>query len=534
METKTKGGKEFLVFSVEQENEQILITATSGYSKTLTAEKFAEEAQKQGFVVIFVADVKDTVEAGFCQFPPQREYHLKHLKRHGLKPSTINAKIYHPLTTEIPRQKIPDCFKFFSIAIKDMNADDFSFFFELLSGAQEPTSVRYALEILSKLNNDSTVYEFKHLVEKYGKPPFSSRLYTSEVTKSDVGKIKGNLREYIENYMFYPKNFELDFDFKKILQDNSVFHIFTTCFIKKTLKKRKNFVINWVFKMLAENLKYATHPVLFVIEEIRKFIPKEKNARGYEKIMSKVFGGNLALVRSSGKHGAMSVSTSQVYYDVGESVQDSVTMHLAGHISSKTELKRTVKDLGYKSDVARILDSLGKGEFVIFGESGEIQRNDEAIYSSYGHKERGLDFFEMWHKYYPDRYFHTKEILDAINLQKAQAKRKYDELRLKDKKENIISKQKEEKKLTKEKQQSTKLNQIKEKLQVSKKEQKDERNKRILELNYEMLTNPSSDLSLRKIAKLVGVTHPVVINVVNTWKNNPKKFPYFQKEAPST
>ena len=122
-------------------NNQILIAGDTGSGKTTMTERCAYSFYKHNYTVIFLTEKPNKpLEPSYCMFEPKSKYHLKNLKIQGIKPQTINAKIYTPFSFEMPKShKLPP-FNLFTINFRDLKTHHLSLLLEQKSKSEQAFS----------------------------------------------------------------------------------------------------------------------------------------------------------------------------------------------------------------------------------------------------------------------------------------------------------------------------------------------------------------------------------------------------------
>ncbi len=407
-------------------NFQLLIVSKSGHGKTLSAENIAEEMHRLGYVVIFLVDNKDEIEAAFSMFKPMMKYHLDGLARApsgdkiGKEPQTIPTKIYHPFTFSLKtNQKLPEI-NFYTFNIKNLGSDDFSMMLETQS---ESNAVTLMKEGIAHLNKNQGLWEFMqyigtkvrrkqrtHLGKRMYMPDWENFGLTASFagTTTDVSNISAKFKPYLRDYCITPASCPYNLDLIKLLNDNQHYHVFTTRWI--TDPKIKDFVRFHLFNEIFEHRKYTHCKVLVVFEDIKNLVPFK--AEGYQIFTALSLQKKLSVFRSKGEGGNSSIITSQTWTDVKESVMNSATETLIGQLAGLRDLARVSKDLKWSRETVEEVSSLPEGTYLRRGDedSGRVR----ILLPSHAHKEEQYNFFKMYKKHYPEKMQTYKKLYEQM------------------------------------------------------------------------------------------------------------------------
>lgn len=389
-------------------NIQLIIVGAAGEGKTLSAENIAEEFYNLGYVVINLYDAKDELEGAFSMYLPKEGYHLDNLRRFGKTPKTIPTKIYHPYTFNIKKnQKYPD-FNFFTFNIKELRREDFSM---LIETRTDTAAIKLCIDGVEQLKKNEGMYELLHFLQNKVKRQQETHLgrqifipdwdnfgltASSAGTMKDISDISSLFKPFRKDYFITAESCPFNIDIMNILNDNEHYHVFTTRFIKD--KKMKEFATFHLFNLIEENLKFARHPVCFIIEEVRFLVPDRSD--GYKVFMAENLQAKLSTIRNKGR-GCSTIMTTQVLSDVNEKVVNSATETLIGRLGGAKDLERIAKALKYSREVVEEINSLRECTYIRKGyeDSGAVK----VFLPSHAHKEEHYNFFQMYKKYYPER-----------------------------------------------------------------------------------------------------------------------------------
>ena len=405
-----------------------LINGVPGTAKSVTTESKVEKYHKDGYLIINLLEVKDKFETCFPMFKPQAEWHKFFLKEFDIEPKEKKVKIYHPFTFSIPHKRLPDI-NFFTFPIKSLNREDISL---LLEAHSDTESVKLILNILNELPDDYGFYEFlfelRKVVErstKINKQETSNNSFGFDIppksSATNLGEIYGSLKAFENNFMLSNSKNELNLNVKKIFEDQESYHTLVTKWIGRSFKdntgkevipdnKLKYFAIQKFFRTIINNIDKCDYPICFVVEELRKFTPKERFADNYQNFVAKTLSDEFNIMRNKN---CVIVANTQSLFDVNDSVLSAFNMQYIMQTKAKNDESILQKAYGMSSRLTAEIGSLNKGEFKV---------NDErnwnytfvAIPPSHGHKEPHDDFFKLYNQFYPEKLKIYKEIITTM------------------------------------------------------------------------------------------------------------------------
>jgi len=498
----------------KEEQDFVGIYARSGYGKSLMVESLMEEYHRLGYTIIILNDVKDSIEMGFAMFEPKKKYHLEQLRKIGKPIETKNVKIYHPYTFNLPNQKLPEI-NFYGFSLKNLNRNEWSLISE---SPYESETIRLLLNASINLGKSEGLYSFLHQIEasvigkRKGKSELKAnpKLFHLRITPSTakgLQEVASYLLPFQRDYFLLPDDSELQLDFKKILNDNSSYHLFTTKYIRDD--KLKQFCILSLLEEIVRNIDYARKPICIVINEIRFLTPER--CRGYQEFLAIAIRKRLSILRNMGR-GVSGIFDSQVWVDVDPAVKSSFTKNFYGELASANDIEKLSKALKYRREMSDKLKHMELRNSYIF-QGFEDEDPFISWFPGHSHCEPEFSFFDEYKKYFPEKMKSYKGL-------KNEMKKKYlkEENKIKEKIKRRDKKAKEEKeKLEKEKE----INKGKNKEEAEKGEQisqlkgelKEERMKRVWEMKKE---NP--EWSNRKIGLELGLNHVTVKNYLKKYQ----------------
>lgn len=388
-------------------NEMISVYAKSGYGKSLQIEACIEEFHRAGYTILILSDVKDEIEFGFAMFPPKKPYHVHILNKIGKPVKTQNVKIYHPFTFDIPTNTLLPEINFYGFSLKELKRAEWSMIAE---SSFESDTIRLLLNSSQQVNKNEGLYSFLHFVRdsirgEGGKKnkgevrydPKNFYLDTTTATAKSLQDISSYLLPFKKHYFLVDDNSPLKLDWKNILNNNQDYHFFTSYWIDD--EKLKEFCILSLFNAIIRNKKFAKHPLLIVIPEIRYLVPFKPE--GYKKFLAYGIKKNLSVMRNQGR-GMSGLFDSQVWSDVDENVRNSSTFTVFGEMGGAGDMERVSKALNYKRDTRDYLKKMPeKNTYLIQGK--EDLDTFTLWLPAHMHAEPEYNFFEMYKEYFPER-----------------------------------------------------------------------------------------------------------------------------------
>jgi hypothetical protein len=457
----------------------VFIFAESGHGKSLFSESIIEEFHRRGYTILILSDVKNSFEFMHSAFLPKKKYHIDRLNLVGKPMEKKPIQIYHPFTFAMEKNKsLPDI-NFYGFSLKDLKRPEWS----MLSESEfESETIRLLLNASTNLNNSDGLYSFLHniedsiMVKKKGKIPkpdwknFGLRVGSGSA--KGLVEVSSYLLPFKKNYFLLPHDSKLKLNWKKILNDNKNYHLFTTAWIDD--EKLQHFCILTLFNQIIRNAnKLAKKPILVVIPEIRDLTPERP--KGYALFLAQGIKKNLLKMRNMGR-GICGLFDSQVWSDVDEKVKNSATRTFYGKLGGANDLEKLGKAKRYKREIVETISSMPRNNYFIDG------KEDEGFFVGYfpghGHAEPEYDFFEEYKKEYPDKMKkYTKLYEEMEKFYELEEKK----LREKAKKRDSQEKEETTKKPKSEKQ-SNEIKKLKEDKNKLVSEKKEETKKKCYEL----------------------------------------------------
>lgn len=518
------------------DNHVVLIVGTTGSGKSVFCNVMGhqcKEDSKPKRTLIYISDkIGEELANAYHLYNPTQSYHTNLLKEQHEDMKTFPAKLYHPLTFNIPfRSKIPPI-NWISYDVKKIS----EYGFDALIPSESEIASERALEISKNLNDDDSIYDFLWMLyqdileENKEKDDFNPKDMFLPVEGSGDKRTVKNVRDAMKgfriDYMVHPANSRFNLDYVKMCNDSENIHHLTTKFIKS--RKRKVFAILEFLNGIDEALKSGKvkNQLVLVFEEMKILLPAF-GLKAYEKELLSMLKDVFSRIRTK----AFVIATAQSYFDINTDFTGTFDKVFLGKLNPN-DLKVLIKDFQFRVADQEKLYGLKVGEFVLWESNikySEEKLSDKIIIDVpvFANHEEGESFFTKFKETYPDK---VKNNLDVYKILKkmrdsAEEKRKR-ELKLWKQQKKV---KEDAKKLSKE----GKVEEANEKIKDLKQENKEILMQRVYELRKE-----HPDWSWRTIAgKVKGVkTHNTAKKYYYSWKSrldNMKKLPDLDKVNPN-
>jgi len=397
--------------------DMILICGVTGSGKGLAMERIAKEYYDEGVTVINVTDVKNCFENCFQMLPKDilPEFYFHHVENIQKEEfSQIPTIIYHPFTFNLPpRKQLPDI-NFFTISLKSLTRNHFSFLSETHSSSE---TVKLMLNVTDKLKNNEGLFSFVRLCSeqieektamyrgrriKKVNPEFNIQSSTSGTMK-DIQQIQGLFIPFKSDYFLAQENCPHNIDFRKMVLDNEHYHCLTYRWI--TDIKMKYFAILSFLLGIDEALDNVHHPVCIIIDEIRKLTP-DKPEFSFQEFIAEIIKNMLSTLRNKG---VTIICGTQSFINTNLDVRESFNEKLFGKIGQK-DIEILSKTHFWNSTMRERMTSMKMNHFHRLGD----QENDEYVmlFPTHPHKEPDMDFIQLYSKYFP---FNLKTYSDLLH-----------------------------------------------------------------------------------------------------------------------
>lgn len=503
-------------------SEFVFVFARPRYGKSLAIESLIETYHKAGYTILCLSDVKSEWELAYSMFEPEKKYHLDRLKKDGTLPSKKEVILYHPMTMNIPKEKIPKI-RFYGFSFKELRRAEFSMISE---SAWESDTTRLLLNASSNIPKNAGLWGFLHYIKenivgkKEGKElrhdPNMFDLPITGGTAKSLQDIASYFLPFRKNYFLVSDDSELKLDWEKILNDKEHYHIFGSAYLDDD--KLKDFCVLALLESIIRNRKKGKNPILIYIPEIRYLVPYRPE--GYKKFLAFAMKSKISIMGNMGKGGIAGVFDSQSITDTDEDVRKSQTKTFFGELSDR-DIEYVAKTLRWSKEQLKPLihSDVERTSQPSFLYAGDVERGSwTPKFPSHAHAEESYEFDEMYKKFY-------KEDMESYVPLMQKVQKEIDEER--DKIKGKIKKEKEEKKKEEaqkkkereEKKAETEPKKISEKIR----DKLDEAKKRDMELVIKMYLDeniPHKEKSVRKIGEKLNIPKSTVAKFIRDYKQN--------------
>lgn len=415
------------------ENSMILVTGTTGSGKSVLVENLAYEYYKKGYKVIYLSNKpKSEFDTAFLTFPPFEQYHLDILEKAGIKPLTKQQThsmlhLIHPLTTQIPKGKLPPI-DFFGFSLKKLSEESLA---SLMVGDVDSQKVRVCLNICEKLKNDENAWDmlykmYQNITTKkdvINKDPDDLFIPIKTMgTNTTMQNIRDSFRFIRENMFLLPHGHKKVINMQNILNDQA--RITILCTNWGLSKRERYFTILQCLSELEDTIRSAKYPVLLVLEEMKVLLPKRQSDKvSYEKFLSRRTRDLLSTLRSAGK-GTTIIATTQNRWDIDQSFANSFSENLFGvlNMHDKAHIR---KNITTDSEIIKGLDDLGRGEFCWWEDC--VRDNVFTKFMGYMppfcHGEERFNFFDVYKRIFPENLTNYSYIVDEMISERKEIER---------------------------------------------------------------------------------------------------------------
>jgi hypothetical protein len=512
--------------------ETILVVGSTGSGKGLVDELIAEDDHNNGNLIIFIADPKQEIEAGFSMFYPEAKYHLNNLKAIGKAPGKKLVKLYHPFTFKIPKEYLPE-YNFYTIPIKDLGKHEWGLIAETFS---ESEAVSLLMKASAEISNEDGIFAFAHYIQDAIKGKMKNRKRVADWknfgveagsgTMKELSRITNYIRPFQDNFFLSKKNpnkNNTNLNWKDILTDQEHYHVFVTNFLDfNTDDKIIGFTILYLLESIIRNKQYLKCPVTIICPELKNVVPFKPT--GFREFLADSFTKVLSMIRSTGR-GMKFVGDTQSWGNLDKSVKDVIRTTLLGQLSGN-DIEEVSKKWVLTREFKEFLRFPTKRNSFIIAESNNFQPFTFYLPSQM-HKEPKYNFFEMYRKHSAkdSATYPMKNYSQLIKDMRKEFKDEEDKFKKKVNKREQ-EEEAEEERIAKEKEtKSSESIKVNEKVEKAK-ETIDKSKEMLKKLCWEMFNDESIDKkerSYRKIAEKFrenGVkTHVTAKNYIDYWQN---------------
>jgi hypothetical protein len=247
------------------------------------------------------------------------------------------------------------------------------------------------MKTMSDLLDDNTTTFRGKKIKKINDEFFTTA--TSSATGKDMNQIQSLFIPFKNDYMLSNMQNELNIDFESIVNDNEHYHCLNYSWIED--KKMRYFVILYFLTGIIGALKNANKPVCIMIDEIRHLVPDKPE--GFVKFLSETIKEALSTLRNMGR-GVTVIAGTQEFFDVEEDVRNSFSRKLFGRLC-QADIERLSKTHAWNQAMRQMFTSMKMNHYHWLG----YEDTDEftILFPPHPHKEPPMNFFELYHKYFP-------------------------------------------------------------------------------------------------------------------------------------
>jgi hypothetical protein len=515
-------------------NQQIIVVAKTGYGKSLCLEGITEWYHNHGYTIIVISDPKHELEFCYQMFEPVEQYHLNLLKIARSIPSVGNSKnpgkqkvkIYHPFTFNLPINKNLPKMNIFTIPIKSLGLKEWAMLSEV-HGENDTISV--LLKSSEEISDSDGIYSFAHYVQDSVKGRKGKKkadwsnfgLETGSGTMKETSKISNILRHFKKHFFIQDNKCPYNLNWKDILTDQEHYHVFVSNFIGRDDEKLTDFLVLYLLEGILKNKKFIKDPILLVIPEVSKLTPARPE--GHKEFLASSIKDSLKSIRSEGK-GISSLLDGQIAMDIDDNVRDASSIQIYGELMGIRDIDGLCKSLGWGKKLKDQLNNMETPKTYLV-KGIDYCKPDEGSYWFFPpiamHKEENYNFEEMYLKHHrksPEEYplENYKKIYNEMK-----DKIKLEEMKIRAK---VKKREQEQEKIEREKEESKETGKT-EAVKEVKKEKKEieEKNKLVLmKLCWERFndeTLDSKERSYRKIAEKLDIkSHKTVKKYIDNYK----------------
>jgi len=437
-------------------NFTLLFVAESGSAKGTSSGAIAERWKNTtGGVVISLNDPKQESEGSFVQYFPIEKYHLKGLRRDGIKKKTYSVEMYHPFSFHLTKKGFLPPINFFSISIKDLTREDWS----ILAETDAETETIKLLERVSEYcPKNTSLFDFLLEVERLtegkkgkGNSPRDKKnwgLKEGGGTAKSIKQIGNMMSSFQKDYFLRKDTCEFKLNFEKILLNPEPYHVFLTNWIENP--KTRNFLVEFLLgqfirtaQRLADLGKLKT-PILFLIPELNAICPDE--SKGSSTFLAKALRKHLITIRS--KAGGMScVGDCQIWSQLHTAVRGSFKETFYGNLNPE-DARIIFKAKSYTSEDREKFLEIGENKGSFLWDGKESFGVFGIFLPSHMHKEEEYNWIQMYKKHFRDNMRRYDDLVNQMRKEYAEEESVIDLIEEKEKQENEEKNRKKEEKKT--------------------------------------------------------------------------------------
>lgn len=482
---------------------QILLVGESHHGKGLSSESIAERWRKTtSGIVINLHDSKKESEGTFVMYEPTERYHLKELRRDGIRKNKYTTKLYHAFTFNLTKKGFLPDINFYTLSIKDMTKEDWSI---LAETDAESETIKLLERVGEDINRNASLFDFLREIERLteGKKdkakaipdPKNWWLKSGGGTAKSVKQIGNMLSSFKKNYFLRKDTCEFKLNWENILLDNQNYHVFLTNFIDN--EKLRNFLVECLLGQAVReaqrlaNLGRLKKPILFLIPELVKVCPSE--SKGSSLYLAKALREHLVTMRSKAS-GMSCLCDTQIWSQTASEVRSSFNETFYGKLNTE-DARIIFKAKSYTSTDRELFEDVEENYASFVWDGKESYGVFKILAPSHMHKERKYNWIQMYKKHFKDK---MKRYDDLVKRMKKEFEEEEKQT------ENEVMKQIKERE--EEERKANEKKESKSKTKDSKEEPKETIESKAKEYLFKRAWELKNDgLSDRKIAQELGI-----------------------------
>jgi hypothetical protein len=485
-------------------------------AKTCAGERVAQIYKRTGAKIIFVCDQKDELEPAFSMFEPEAEYHKRIMEFNQESPETFNVRINHPFTTNIPNRKEPET-NYFSIPIRSGLHDNMIKF--ILEDDRENTAFNLLKKSVNDLKNNEGLFALIHNLKRNSAKSESYSFFMTEDSGTGTQfakEIELKLENlFVENYFLMPESSPTNIDIKRMLKDKDVVDVFTTRHFGKN-SKVKDFITFYLLEEIQANKKFIPKEgILLVMQEIKDLCPQKPS--GYKVIFINTFNSLMTKCGSS-KLGV--IADTQSESGTNRDLMPLLNMKFVGKTLSNSDQHNYATNFKFSKDCIEQIKKLELGEFIRVDKSNDNTKIKFAM-PCFMHHEEGVSFDKVYERKFPEKMKSYYYIVDGIRQHIYEQRMHYKEINDLKKAKVVDEMQKKLKETQRKQGDSEKVEKLKEELAEKKRSEREDRDKKVLELHVSYPNLKSRGLSeLLKEKYGISLSHTKVNQILNESKDD--------------
>ena len=485
-------------------------------AKTCAGERVAQIYRRTGAKIIYVCDQKDEIEPAFSMFEPEAEYHKNEMKFRNEQPETFNVRINHPYTQNIPNRREPET-NYFSLPIKSALQDNMIKF--ILEDERENTAFNLLKMSVNDLKSTEGLFALAHNLRKNADKSETYSVFMTEEAGTGIQFAKDmemkltNL--FMDDYILMPESHPDNLDMKRILKDKDVVDVFTTRHFAKS-EKKKDLITFYLLEEIQANKQFIPKEGLsVVVQEIKDLCPQKP--MGYKMIFINTFN---SLITKCGSSKLGVIADTQSESGTNSKLMTLFNQKFAGKTLSNSDLHNYATNFKFSKDCIDMIKKLNLGEFIRVDKSGDNSYAKFAM-PCFMHHEEGVSFDKIYEKHFPEKMKSYSHIVGLIKEHIYEQRMHFKGIIDTKKSREIEQMQRKLKESQRKQDDSEKVKLLKEELAEKKAREKDERDRKVLELHKDYPLLKSRKLSeLLKDKYAISLSHTKISQILNDSKKD--------------